>query len=549
MKKFLLILNSVVSAVSVVAFKLQSNNGYSQIIYTTPQTFNNPAQAAAVVNPLGIQVNPGAGQIIIATTSGTYTFGNNPLQPILLNVYNTNGTLRINNTAPDVTLTNNIIVLSSSSAFMQGGSTTLTYTGVLSGSGPFEKRGNGVMDLTNANTYSGNFTVQNGSLRLSNVNALQNAASLTALAGTTIELNVAGNTNWNFGGNIILNGGTLRQISGGETDIANISNTIQLNGSGTLNAPGDSRMYIHGDITGTGNLIKAGGGELRFTGTPKTYSGVTNINNGRLRIDDTGIPINTTAFNLNGGNLRFGQKKFRTYSLGAGGSAPINIIGTGGSIEYTDDFGEGARLTNPVNVTGTGNLRSRAAGSVFEFTGPLTGNGTLNINQGSSSHPLQLGTIYLKGNASAFSGNVNVVQSTLRLGANTTLGANNFTLQSPATLEIDILSPSQHGKVNVTGNVVLNSGSKIKPTYLSALPKGKFSIPVISGTVTNNGVSVVKNLLIKHELQILPNKSFSAGMLITLARQFCLTTPSVQSVAISTSVDNLPILMRFVCVR
>jgi autotransporter-associated beta strand protein len=514
MKKFAHLSKSFTSAFSLAVMGITLNLAHSQIIYTTAQTFANPAAAAAVVNPLGIQVNPGAGQIIIATTSGTYTFGNNPLQPILLNVYNTNGTLRINNTAPNVTLTNNITVLSLSSAFMQGGGTTLTYTGVLSGSGPFEKRGGGVLDLTNANTYSGNFTVQNGELRLSNTNALQNAASLTALAGTTVQLNVAGNTNWNFGtGNIILQGGTLRQISGVQTDIANISNNITLVGTGTLNAPGDSRMYVQGDITGTGNLNKAGGGELRFTGTPKTYSGVTNINNGRLRIDDTGIPVNTTAFNLNGGNLRFGQKKFRTYSLGAGGNAPINIIGGGGSIEYTDDFGEGARLTNPVNVTGTGNFRSRAAGSVFEFTGPLTGNGTLNINQGSSGNPIQLGTIYLLGNASAFTGSVNVVQSTLRLGANTTLGANNFTLQSPSTLQIDIASPSNYGSINATGSVVFNAGSKIKPTYMSSLPSGNFSLTLITttGSITDNGVSLVNTPLVKQQLQILPNQVILNG--------------------------------------
>ncbi len=469
----------------------------AQINITTLTTVANPTAANALTNPLGIVVSGVTGELRI-TGAGTYTFGANPAQVIFLNGGNpTNGAFRTQGV--NATVVNPFELQANSAIFVQGGANTMTLTGTISGVGGLEKRGGGILDLVAANSFSGAVLVQNGELRLSHLQAIQNASSVTVNAGNTLQLNVAGTNNWQLGtGAIFLNGGTLRQFSGLETDIARINQTINITGTSTINAPGDSRIYAAGDITGTGNLNKAGGGELRFTGTPKTYTGVTNINNGRIRIDDTGIPINTTAFNLNGGNLRFGQRRFREYSLGAGGNAPINIIGTS-SIEYTDQ--EGARLTNPISVTGTGNFRSRIAGSVFEFTGPLTGNGTLRINQGTTSNPIQAGTIFINGDASAFAGDIEVLQSALRVGQNTTLGANNFDLASNSRLAIDIAGQNTFGSLALN-NATLNAYSLIVPNFQSGLRSGRYSLDIIqaTGAITDLGVGVANTNLTRATL-------------------------------------------------
>ncbi|HRQ87787.1 MAG TPA: autotransporter-associated beta strand repeat-containing protein, partial [Bacteroidia bacterium] len=390
-----------------------------------------------------------------------------------------------------------------------GGSSVITYNGIIANKpgeiGSWAKQGGGTLALGGANTFTGSVTVNNGTLRLDNLAALATASSVvvdSSVNASTLQLNVPGTNTWQIGtGAIILhNGGTLRQLSGSESDIALIAQTIQLSGTGgTINAPGDSRIYVQGDIVGGGTLIKSGGGELRFTSTPKTYTGVTQVNNGRLRIDTTGIPTGTSAINLNGGNLRFGQAGTRVYSLGAGGSAPVNITGVS-SIEHSD-LGH-ATLTNPIVITGAGNFRSREDGALFEFSGPITGNGTLSINEGTGGNPVQAGTIYLSGNASAFAGNVNVLQSTLHLGENTTLGANAFTLNVPATLMVGIASESLLGAVSAT-TATLAAGSVIT-TKFSTGPTGgvhTYDIIATTGGVTDNGAVAKGNSVMQLSLQ------------------------------------------------
>ncbi len=468
---------------------------YAQINVTNQQPVANPAAGNAMSDPSGIVISGANGELRI-TGAGIYTFGNNAAQLITLNGGNpSNGAFRTQGV--NATVVNPFLVLANSAIFVQGGSSVLTLTGPISGSGTLEKRGGGVLDLTTSNPLAGGISITNGELRLSHLDAVSSASSvLVESSDSTLQLNLTGTNTWQLGtGSIILsNGGTLRQFSGTEDDIAVITQTIQLSGSGgRINAPGDSRIYAQGDITG-GNLSKRGGGELRFTGTPKTYTGATEVRNGRLRIDTSGIPTDTSAINLvtdggDSGNLRFGQAGTRTYSLGAGGNAPINITGIANSIEHTD-LGH-TTLTNPVSITGTGNFRSREDGALFEFSGPITGGGTLNINQGTGGNPVQSGTIFLSGDASAFAGNVNVLQSTLRLGENTTLGANAFNLQSGATLSFDIASPLQLGTVSAT-TATLAAGSIIA-TQFSTGPAGgvsTYDLIQTSGGVTDNGATV-----------------------------------------------------------
>ena len=379
-----------------------------------------------------------------------------------------------------------------------GGSSEIVFNGIIADkpgeTGSWAKQGGGRLILGGANTFTGSVAVNNGDLRLNDAAALVTAASVLVDAtddDAVLELNVSGEQNWQLGrGNLILrNGGRLEQQVDGDGDIATIGQTIVLEGTGgEIDVNGDAQMNATGDITGT-HLEKSGGGELRFTETPKTYTGTTMVTNGRLRIDDDGIPINTSAIILDDGNLRFGQRRQRTYSLGAGGNAPITI--EKGSIEYTDE--EGAILTNPVEVAGEGNFRSRIAGSVFEFTGDLTGDGDLTINEGSGGNPVQGGTIFLSGDASAFMGDVDVEQSTLRLGNQTTLGADNFTLKSGATLALDIASPTQLGNVVADDDADFEAGSFIDPNFNGTIAPGAntYTIVTVGDDLTDDGAAVI----------------------------------------------------------
>ncbi|GAB4245485.1 MAG: hypothetical protein OHK005_10840 [Candidatus Methylacidiphilales bacterium] len=420
-----------------------------------------------------------------------------------------NGALRLQSGMQ--TLANSIVLNSAATGIhTEGGGSQLTLTGAISGLGGLQKTGGGTLILDGPTTFTGNTNINAGTLRLNNVNAL--ASSSQVNISSTLQLNVSGASSWQLGtGPIIMLGGTLRQLSGTETDIATISQNIVLQNPGqtsTLNAPGDSRIYVTGDITGPGNLNKAGGGELRFEGQDKSYTGTTTVSNGRLRIDSDGIPTGTSAINLAGGNLRFGQKGTRTFSLGAGGSGPITFTAPGSSIEKTDTGS--TTLTNPLIVNAPGNIRNREAGSTFTLTGPLTGAGDLTFNVGSGGNPIQAGTIVLAGDASAFSGNVTLQQGTLRLGPNTVLGANNFIVNPNSTLGITIGSPTAFGQVNATGTATLNGPVTIQPLFTGSLTEGLNSLDIVTaagGLTVSGGLSVAsESPLLILSLNQLPNK-------------------------------------------
>lgn len=373
-----------------------------------------------------------------------------------------------------------------------GGSSQLTLNGSITGTGGLNKTGAGSLILAGNNTFSGTTTVTNGTLQLNTLNSLTSSNGVTIQNGATIQLNLAGERNWQLGSGplTIQGGGTLRQISGTEDDIAIFAQTITLETAGqnhTLNAPGDSRIYVQGALTGDGNLVKAGGGELRFEGGAKTYTGTTSINNGRLRIDSDGIPVNTSAITLNGGNLRFGQGGTRTFSLGAGGTAPITIAN--GSIEKTD-VGT-TLLTNNINVTGPGNLRAREAGSLFHLTGNLTGAGALTFNVGTGGNPTQLGEILLTGNAAGRTGAATLQQGVLTLGSTTVLGGSTFTQISGSTLGLRIDSPAQFGRIITTGNSTINNGATIRPIFNSGLDGGTTVFDIVQGAAVTADVTQI----------------------------------------------------------
>ncbi len=147
-------------------------------------------------------------------------------------------------------------------AFSGGGGIAPTLGTVSIGpvsSGSLTKIGNGLLTLAGVNTYTGETTISNGTVRLGVVNALPTNAVVNVVGGT-LDLNGFTVTN-----------GSINLISGSIVNGKVLAPTLQAADTGLLQA----------QIISTNGLIKNGSGTLMIV-VPQAYAGATVINGGTL---------------------------------------------------------------------------------------------------------------------------------------------------------------------------------------------------------------------------------------------------------------------------
>ncbi len=159
---------------------------------------------------------------------------------------------------------------------------TLALAGVVGDSGQnrkFTKAGDGILTLSGANTFTGGFQINAGTLNINNAQALGTAAGTFTIAGgtidntsgadiTTIDYPMAWNGDFTFLGtkNLNLGAGAVTMSAGRQ---------VTVNG-GTLTVGG----VIGGGAVG---LTKSGAGTLHLSGT-NTYTGTTTVSAGTLAL-------------------------------------------------------------------------------------------------------------------------------------------------------------------------------------------------------------------------------------------------------------------------
>lgn len=133
-----------------------------------------------------------------------------------------------------------------------------SFAGVISGTGGLTKSGTGALTLSGPNDYTGATAVTAGTLTGS-----IGTGGLSVSTGATYGL-----------------GGVDRVIP-----VLSGAGTVSL-GANTLTTGDSANHTFAGAITGTGGLVKQGAGTVALTGT-STYTGVTQVNAGELRVDGT----------------------------------------------------------------------------------------------------------------------------------------------------------------------------------------------------------------------------------------------------------------------
>lgn len=342
---------------------------------------------------------------------------------------------------------------------------TLNQAATISGSGNLLSSGSGIVNLTVANTNTGDVRIVEGTLNAANVNALQNATlDMNAADIGTIGFTVAGNTTYVIGG--------LK----GSRNIDNTGDTLSVGGNN------QSTTYS-GDISGAGGFTKVGSGALTLDGT-NSYSGGTTVSAGSLIGNSDSLQGAIT----NNATIQFAQAATGTYAGSMTGSGSVTKTGAGAlTLSGTNNHSGGTTVSAGRLIGTASSLQGAIANNaVVEFaqasagtySGAMTGSGSVTKSSA--------GTLTMSG-SSSYSGPTSVSAGSMLVTGTIAISA--VTVDSGALLG---------GNGLVGALTTISSGGTLSPgatagsfgsLSLGSLSLGSTATTVLAITGTSPGVN------------------------------------------------------------
>jgi autotransporter-associated beta strand protein len=382
-------------------------------------TFSNQPTLNTNATVGGIWMTTGVGQnVTISATAGTLTLQGNTINGtaglgILLDntsafALTISAPVQIGAAQSWMNSSGNLFTLSgtlnlNSNALTIDGTGNTTISGAISNAGAFTKAGTGTLTLSNtADSYTGQLTVQAGTLKIDTINNASANGELGNSALSVILGTIGGTGMLEYTGATASSTKNFTMASGG-------TGAFQIDSSGTS-------LTLSGVIDGSGSLLKTGPGTLILTGT-NTYSGGSTISAGTLVVNSaSSLGASSGALTINAGTLE---------------------VSTGFSTSRNVTLGDSAS-TFEVDASQT-----------YTDTGVISGTGTLNKTG--------LGTMVL--GANTYSGGTAVTAGTLQLGASGTFGSTGGALTVNAgTVDLNGQNATV-GALSGIGGTILNNSS------------------------------------------------------------------------------------------
>lgn len=450
-----------------------TNNSLIDVDNTSTTTLSGPLSGAGT---LRLIANSGSlfvinndnsaftGDVVLAPNSGTLFVGSGFSNPLGTGTLFLNGgTLAANS---DGVLLSNAYEVTGTAAIGGGSSIELsgngkifgtlnitngditTLSGNLSQTGTLDLQGPGSLILSGDNSiFSGNITLDGGTLNLNNSNALGVGPGVVTYNGGTFVNNVPLiDTNKNF----VLN------------------NTFTYNSSNNL--------AIHGFVSGAGSISKDGAGTLTLSNT-NAYSGGTTLLGGIIDALNDGA-LGSGLLTLVSGSLT-NTVSGLTVTL----NNPFQVVGNSaiGSVNSLGNF----------NFTGNGTLNAELTNVNFgdvTFSGTLTGAGGSIVQSAPT-------TLTLLGNNN-FDGGVTQNSGTLAIGNDNALGTGLYTYNGGVftTLVDNLIVPNN---IDLFATLLLNSNFNLTLTgdiaQNGGITKGGSGNLTLSGNNTFGGATTINS--------------------------------------------------------
>ena len=458
----------------------------------------------AVGNILTLQGNAGLSNI---TTSGTLTQTGGNFTLTMAGATQS-GNVNLSDTTAGHTLTVNVDSGTSTiSGSIRDGAAPGTAAGNLT------KTGAGTLVLSGASTFTGNTTVNNGSLRLGASNVLANTSNIIIGSSGLLDLNgfsqqiatlgATGGATINFGSaagaNTFVFGNYTAPTSGvlvinnyqnpGSTDIFATKNgsqnvsTIYISGQGTATL-GNVTNTIYGNATlivpTAVTAIEWDGSSSTSWGTAANWTPANVPTSTQIALfDDAGIarPSVVLSAAASVAGLRFGNSALATAAYNISGATTLTLAGTVPYIQQQNNVQNQTISVNTlaisnttvVDITGSKNL------TISSVISPVGGNTTYGLIKDG----LGAGKLILSG-ANTYGGGTFINNGILQAANGSALGTGNVTILNGATLELSGSITVANG-ISVTGSGASNAGAIHNVVGTNTL----------SGTITQTGSSTL----------------------------------------------------------
>ncbi|HZI33445.1 MAG TPA: autotransporter-associated beta strand repeat-containing protein, partial [Candidatus Binatia bacterium] len=400
-------------------------------------------------------------------------------------------------------------------------------SGAISGTGSVVQTGAGILTLAGANSYSGNTTIQNGTLL---------AASSSALGST------AGNT-------VITNGGTLDLNGNNLSAEPVLVSGWGVNSNGAVINSGAAQLHALANVTLTGDTAFGGYGNWLASGNPGRWdirgSGTTLSTDGHPwnlykvgsnQVSIVGADVDTNLANI---DVQQGMLGFEAGSTSMGNPADDLIVRTGATLEFYQGSASANSYTKQFILYGGGDtpcITNWSGGGSSTLSGLMILNGpcVIGVNGTSFTNNCAIigGGSLIKGGAKPlvlggqnnYTGNTTVSGGTMLLQGNgSILHSAVITVAAGAALDASGRSDTKltlAGRQTLTGNgavsgiVQVGAGATLAPgTGIGMLT---FSTNLVLSSGSTTVMEINKTVSPSNDLaQVAGDVSYGGTLVIT----------------------------------